>query len=111
MNLNRLGISLAHLLPPELSNKLSLEGLRLLYNLGLLSSMSNQGFQNSAGDLILNLNFPNKIGVAGGLDKNADYFHVLGKLGFGFVEVGTFTLKPQAGNPKPRVHRFTKENL
>ena len=109
MNLNRLGISLAHLLPPELSNKLSLEGLKLLYNLGLLSSMSNQGFQNSTGDQILNLNFPNKIGVAGGLDKNADYFHVLGKLGFGFVEVGTFTLKPQAGNPKPRVHRFTKE--
>ena len=58
MNLNRLGISLAHLLPPELSNKLSLEGLKLHYNLGLLSSMSNQGFQNSTGDQILNLNFP-----------------------------------------------------
>ena len=53
MNLNRLGISLAHLLPPELSNKLSLEGLKLLYNLGLLSSMSNQDFQNSTGDQIL----------------------------------------------------------
>ena len=109
MNLNKLGISLAHLLPPELSNKFSLEGLKILYNLGLLSSISNQDFQDSIGDQILGLNFPNKIGVAGGLDKNADYFHVLGKLGFGFVEVGTLTLKPQSGNPKPRIHRFTKE--
>lgn len=109
MNLNKLGISLAHLLPPELSNKLSLEGLRFLYNLGVLSSISNQGSNDSEKVQILGLNFPNKIGVAGGLDKNADYFHVLGKLGFGFVEVGTFTLKPQSGNPKPRVHRFTKE--
>ena len=106
MNLNKLGISLSHLLPPELSNKFSLEGLKILYNLGLLSSISNE---DSIGDQILGLNFPNKIGVAGGLDKNADYFHVLGKLGFGFVEVGTLTLKPQSGNPKPRIHRFTKE--
>ena len=61
MNLNKLGISLAHLLPPELSNKLSLEGLRFLYNLGVLSSISNQGSNDSKKVQILGLNFPNKI--------------------------------------------------
>lgn len=108
MNLNKLGIFLAHLVPPELSNKLSLEGLKFLYNLGILSSVNSKipGDKNIES---LGLNFSNKIGLAGGLDKNADYFHVLGKLGFGFIEVGTLTLKPQKGNLKPRVHRFAKE--
>ena len=58
---------------------------------------------------LMGLNFPNRVGVAGGLDKNANYFHILGKLGFGFVEVGTITLKPQLGNPKPRLHRFNEQ--
>ena len=109
MNLNKLGIFLAHLLPPELSNKFSLEGLKLLYSLGFFSSknLKTTFYENNIE--CLGLNFPNKIGLAGGLDKNANYFHVFGKLGFGFVEVGTLTLKPQAGNPKPRIHRFSKE--
>ena len=108
MNLNKLGILLAHLLPPEFSSKLSLEGLKFLYNLGILSSV-NSKIPDDKNIESLGLNFSNKIGLAGGLDKNADYFHVLGKLGFGFIEVGTLTLKPQTGNLKPRVHRFAKE--
>ena len=47
------------------------------------------------------------MGVAPGLDKNADCFEALGDLGFGFVEVGTVTPRPQPGNPKPRVFRLT----
>ena len=56
-----------------------------------------------------NLFFKNRIGIAGGLDKNAEYFHIFDSLGFGFIEVGTITLEPQKGNPKPRIFRFAKD--
>ncbi len=54
----------------------------------------------------LGLNFPNPIGVAAGFDKNAEVPDALLRLGFGFVEVGTITPLPQAGNPRPRVFRL-----
>ena len=52
------------------------------------------------------LRFPNPVGLAAGLDKNADHLDALGALGFGFVEVGTTTPRPQPGNPKPRMFRL-----
>ena len=52
------------------------------------------------------LQFPNRIGMAAGLDKNARCIDALGAMGFGFVEVGTVTPKPQDGNPKPRMFRL-----
>jgi len=52
------------------------------------------------------LRFPNRIGLAAGLDKNARCIDALGAMGFGFVEVGTVTPRPQPGNPKPRVFRL-----
>jgi dihydroorotate dehydrogenase len=55
---------------------------------------------------LMGLRFPNRVGLAAGLDKNADHLDALGALGFGFVEVGTVTPKPQAGNPKPRLFRL-----
>jgi dihydroorotate dehydrogenase len=55
---------------------------------------------------VCGLKFPNKIGIAAGLDKNAEAFEMLGKLGFGHVEIGTVTPKAQAGNPKPRLFRL-----
>ena len=54
----------------------------------------------------MGLKFKNPIGVAAGLDKNGDYIDALAKLGFGFIEIGTITPKPQAGNPKPRLFRL-----
>ena len=54
----------------------------------------------------LGLSFPSPLGVAAGMDKDATWFEGLGALGFGFVEVGTVTARPQAGNPRPRVHRL-----
>ncbi len=108
MFLNKLGLSLARFFPPEISSKLSLKSLEILYRIGMHGALStNQKGIESIQKM--GLTFPNKIGIAGGLDKNAEYFHILNALGFGFVEVGTFTLKPQEGNPKPRVHRYTKE--
>ena len=52
------------------------------------------------------LTFPNRVGMAAGLDKNARCIDALGAMGFGFVEVGTVTPKSQAGNPKPRMFRL-----
>lgn len=56
------------------------------------------------------LAFPNPIGIAAGFDKNAFVFDELQSLGFGFVEIGTVTLKPQKGNEKPRLFRLPDDN-
>jgi dihydroorotate dehydrogenase len=54
----------------------------------------------------MGLTFPNPVGLAAGFDKNGDFIDALGKLGFGHIEVGTVTPKPQPGNPKPRLFRL-----
>uniref|UniRef100_A0A669BS31 Dihydroorotate dehydrogenase (quinone), mitochondrial n=1 Tax=Oreochromis niloticus TaxID=8128 RepID=A0A669BS31_ORENI len=59
---------------------------------------------------VLGLRFKNPIGIAAGFDKHGEAVDGLYKLGFGFVEVGTVTPKPQEGNPKPRVFRLTADN-
>lgn len=58
---------------------------------------------------VMGIRFPNKVGLAAGLDKNGAHINSLGKLGFGFLEVGTVTPKPQAGNPKPRLFRLPNQ--
>jgi len=55
---------------------------------------------------LLNINFVNKLGLAAGLDKNGDYIDSLSALGFGFLEIGTVTPRPQKGNKKPRLFRI-----
>lgn len=55
---------------------------------------------------VMGLNFPNPVGLAAGLDKNGDHIDALAKLGFGFIEIGTITPRPQDGNPKPRLFRI-----
>jgi dihydroorotate dehydrogenase len=90
---------------PETAHELTLESLRLGHHLGAtrLLCKTRQQPVNCMG-----LDFPNPVGVAPGLDKNGDYFEALGDLGFGFVEIGTVTPRPQPGNPKPRVFRLTQ---
>ncbi|WP_280191600.1 quinone-dependent dihydroorotate dehydrogenase [Delftia sp. PS-11] len=56
------------------------------------------------------LKFPNRVGMAAGLDKNARCIDALAAMGFGFVEVGTVTPRPQPGNPKPRMFRIPERN-
>ncbi len=58
---------------------------------------------------IMGLSFPNPVGLAAGLDKNGDHLRGLSHLGFGFIEVGTVTPRPQPGNPKPRLFRLRRE--
>lgn len=55
---------------------------------------------------VMGLNFKNPVGLAAGMDKNGDYITVLNALGFGFLEIGTVTPRPQPGNPKPRLFRL-----
>jgi dihydroorotate dehydrogenase len=90
---------------PEFAHELSMEGLRLGHRMGatrFLCKAVDQPVQ------CMGLSFPNPVGVAPGLDKNGDYFEALGDFGFGFVEIGTTTPRPQPGNPKPRVFRLTE---
>lgn len=58
---------------------------------------------------VMGLDFPNPVGLAAGLDKNAQCVNTLGALGFGFMEVGTVTPRPQSGNDRPRMFRLVKE--
>ena len=109
MSFNNFALKFSRFLPPEQSNKFSLEALKIISHLNLLDVLFPKKIKEINSLNLMGLNFPNRVGVAGGLDKNANYFHILGKLGFGFVEVGTITLKPQSGNPKPRIHRFNDQ--
>ena len=62
--------------------------------------------KNSAPVNCMGLSFPNPVGLAAGLDKNGDYIDAFGLMGFGFIEVGTVTPRPQSGNPRPRMFRL-----
>ena len=55
---------------------------------------------------ILGLRFPNPVGLAAGFDKNASFYKAFRMFGFGFIEIGTVTPKPQPGNPRPRSFRL-----
>lgn len=59
---------------------------------------------------LMGLTFPNPVGLAAGLDKNAEHIDAMAALGFGFLEVGTVTPRPQPGNPKPRLFRLASAN-
>ena len=58
---------------------------------------------------VFGLRFPNPVGLAAGFDKNALLYREMGAMGFGYVEIGTVTPRPQPGNPKPRLFRLSKE--
>jgi dihydroorotate dehydrogenase len=58
---------------------------------------------------VFGIKFPNRIGLAAGLDKNAEMYREMSKFGFGFIEIGTVTPKPQPGNDKPRLFRLKKD--
>ena len=58
---------------------------------------------------LMGLTFPNRVGLAAGLDKNGEHIDVLANMGFGFIEIGTVTPRPQDGNPKPRMFRIPEK--
>lgn len=91
-------------LDPELAHEWTLRALSAMQNTPLEHLWSTTTTQSPVE--IAGLRFPNRIGMAAGLDKNGQVIDALGAMGFGFVEVGTVTPKPQPGNPKPRMFRL-----
>lgn len=94
------------LLPPECAHCLSLTLLKLAYTASRVARIQ-ANFPKKPCSL-WGLEFPNPVGLAAGLDKNAEYVDALFGLGFGFIEVGAVTPKAQSGNPKPRLFRLPK---
>jgi dihydroorotate dehydrogenase len=93
-------------LPPETAHNLTLSGLDIAGKFGMLKAFVDQ--PQSLPVRVMGLDFPNPVGLAAGLDKNADHLDALGALGFGFIEVGTVTPLAQPGNPKPRMFRLSE---
>lgn len=102
--LERLGLAALHRLDPETAHDLALRALRLrLVPLsGLVTSPRLQ-------TRIAGLTLPNPIGLAAGFDKNARALTPLSRAGFGFVEAGAVTPRPQPGNPRPRLFRLSRD--
>ncbi len=91
-------------LDPEVSHELALDAIGAAERLNLSRFITENRVESAVE--VMGLKFPNRVGLAAGLDKNADYFNGLGQLGFGFIEVGTITPRAQHGNPKPRLFRL-----
>lgn len=88
---------------PEKAHHLTLQTLKLVHSIGISSLLFSQIRQPKK---LWNLEFNNPVGLAAGLDKNGDYIDALAALGFGFIEIGTVTPRPQDGNPLPRLFRL-----
>ncbi|MGH8354510.1 MAG: quinone-dependent dihydroorotate dehydrogenase [Pseudomonas sp.] len=91
-------------LSPETSHELSIDLIGAGGRLGLNGLLSKA--PASLPVRVMGLDFPNPVGLAAGLDKNGDAIDGFAQLGFGFVEIGTVTPRPQPGNPKPRLFRL-----
>ncbi len=100
------------LLPPERAHYLTLTLFRILLAIPLVGWLVRKAYAVNDPKLereVFGLKFKNPIGLAAGFDKDGNAFPTMAALGFGFVEVGTVTPQPQAGNPKPRLFRLPKD--
>lgn len=91
-------------LDPERAHHGTLVALDLAHRAGLSGLFGSRAPASPRN--VMGLQFPNPVGLAAGLDKNGEHIDALGALGFGFIEIGTVTPRPQAGNPKPRMFRL-----
>jgi dihydroorotate dehydrogenase len=103
MNLYQIAKPALFLLDAERAHDVTLNGLKVAERLGLLNFSRQPPVCQSRE--VMGLSFPNPVGLAAGLDKNGAVIDGMAALGFGFVEVGTVTPRPQPGNPKPRLFR------
>ncbi|MEP6702913.1 MAG: quinone-dependent dihydroorotate dehydrogenase [Betaproteobacteria bacterium] len=91
-------------LDPERAHQLTLDALSRTDTLGLTSLIASR--QPGRKVKAMGLEFPNPVGLAAGMDKNGAHIDALAALGFGYIEIGTTTPRPQPGNPKPRMFRL-----
>jgi len=92
-------------LDPEVAHDLALKSLAAL---GPAANLMGAGSAPDETRRVMGIDFPNPVGLAAGLDKNGDYIAALAALGFGFVEIGTVTPRPQPGNARPRMFRLVE---
>jgi dihydroorotate dehydrogenase len=90
-------------LDPEVAHDLALKSLSAL---GPGAALLGAGADAGEKRTVMGIDFPNPVGLAAGLDKNGEYLDALGAMGFGHLEIGTVTPRPQPGNPKPRMFRL-----
>ena len=103
--LYRLARSALFQLDPETAHELALKSMCALGPaVALLGAGADRGEERT----VMGIRFPNPVGLAAGMDKNAEYLDPLSALGFGHLEVGTVTPRPQPGNPKPRLFRLVE---
>ncbi len=107
MNIYRLLRPLLFALDPELAHSTTLLGLEIARSTGLSRLLAPR--PKALPSRLLGLEFPNPVGLAAGLDKNGAHIDALGALGFGFLEIGTVTPRPQPGNPRPRLFRLPEQ--
>jgi dihydroorotate dehydrogenase len=106
MKLYRLARPLLHALEAERAHGLVLRSLDGAQTAGILPLVARPVAASPR--KVMGLDFPNPVGLAAGLDKNGEHIDGLAALGFGFLEVGTVTPRPQPGNPSPRLFRIPK---
>lgn len=94
-------------LDPELAHGLGMNGVEFLNRAGIACLLAKPVAADPV--TLMGLTFPNPVGLAAGLDKNGEHIDALASLGFGFIEIGTVTPRPQPGNPKPRMFRITEK--
>src|ERR1700730_682705 len=100
---------LLFLLDPEAAHDLIMQTLRWISASGVFLPALHRFQPPSDPVTLFGLTFPNRIGLAAGFDKNGLVLPAWAGLGFGFIEIGTVTAKPQPGNPKPRIFRFPEQ--
>ncbi|MDN3577963.1 quinone-dependent dihydroorotate dehydrogenase [Chitinimonas viridis] len=89
---------------PETAHKLTFTSLEALHALGFATVLGSREEDRPLD--VMGLTFPNPVGLGAGLDKNGEHIDALADLGFGFIEIGTVTPRPQPGNPQPRLFRL-----
>lgn len=95
-------------LDAETAHDMTLAALTLVQHTPLIRALAQTKVDDPV--TVAGLRFPNRVGLAAGLDKNGRCIDAFGAMGFGFIEVGTVTPKPQPGNPKPRIFRLPEAN-
>ena len=97
---------------PETAHNLLFSLLSFLRHVPFARSIMRAVYKKDSPSLakeVFGIKFPNPVGLAGGLDKNGEFYNDMANFGFGFVEIGSLTPKPQDGNPKPRCWRFPED--
>ena len=104
---------LLFLVKPEQAHHLTVKLLKITLSIPIINTIFKKVFQFEHPSLkreLFGLTFKNPVGLAAGFDKDGKYYQAMAALGFGFIEIGTVTPKPQAGNPQPRLFRLPEDN-